>query len=150
MEKLVLKNKLLNQCIAAQTKTVNNIREAMDEVQKSADDHTQIIDHYDSYRTQLFRKHEMFVGQLQKAIDQLEILNKIDPNKIKERVEFGAVVITNFQKLFVATSVGKVSVDNNTYFTISPMVPFFHAMRNKKKDEEFDFRGQKFRIEELF
>ncbi len=150
MGKTEKKRKLLEACNKAHKKTIDNIREAMDEAQKSADEYGQQHDIYDSYRTQLYRKRDMFAQQLQKALDQLEIFNKIDPDKIKDTVEFGSVVYTNTQKVFISTSIGKVSLDGESIYTISPMVPFFHAMKDLKKGDEFEFRGNKIKIKDIY
>ncbi len=150
MGKTEMKRNIVLACISSHKKTIDNIREAMEEAQKGADEADQELDIYDSNRAQLYRKHDMFAQQLQKALDQLKVFNKIDPDKINEEVTFGSIVKTNKQNIFVSTSVGKITLNGETYFTISPMVPFYQAMKGMKKGDEFEFRNQKFKILDLF
>lgn len=150
MGKTELKRNIILACISNHQKTIDNTSEAMKEAQQGADESDQELDIYDSHRAQLYRKHDMFAQQLQKALDQLQVLYKIDPDKINQKVEFGSIVKTNKHNVFVSTSVGKISIDGETYFTISPMVPFFQAMKGMQNGEEFEFRGQKFKILDVF
>ncbi len=92
----------------------------------------------------------MFAQQLVKANEQMDTLNKINPEKELDKVEFGAIVITNKQMMFVSIGLGKIEVDDQIYYAISPTVPIFNAMRDKKKGEEFVFNSSKFIIKELF
>ncbi|GAH61152.1 unnamed protein product, partial [marine sediment metagenome] len=61
-----------------------------------------------------------------------------------------AVVITENQKLFISISLGKIELNKETYFAISPQVPLFKAMERLKKGDSFVFNGKKHQIKDLF
>ena len=105
---------------------------------------------YDSYRNQLMSKRDMYAQQLQKINDQLDILRRIDAGKLFQSVRFGAVVITESQKLFISAGIGKVKVNGEEYYAISALVPFYAAIDNKKAGDEFEFRGKTEKILEVF
>lgn len=149
MGKPSIKKSLLEACESHLQENIDNLREAMEEAQRSANEYGQPKDRYDSYRAQLYRKRDMFALQLQKLLDQMEVLQKLDPDEPKSKVEFGALVITNKQKLFVSTSIGKLELEGKEYFVISPMVPFYEAMKDCKKGDSFSFRGNTFTIEDI-
>ena len=66
------------------------------------------------------------------------------------KVEFGAVVITNKQKLFISAGIGKIEISENDYFAISPIVPIYKALEGKGVGDEVVFNGMKILIKEIF
>ena len=146
MELSELKKKLHDACFAEIDERADSLRKVMDDAQQSANDYGQPKDRYDSYRTQLLRKRDMFGQQLGKILEQRTLLEKIDQEKTYSTVEFGALVVTDKQKIFVSVGIGKFIYKDEEYFVISPAVPFCKAMEGKNKGDAFEFRGQKFNI----
>jgi hypothetical protein len=144
-----LKKSLLEACFSEIEERAASLRKVMDDAQQSANDYGQPKDRYDSYRTQLLRKRDMFGQQLGKILEQKTILERIDPERSNTVVEFGALVITNKQKIFVSIGLGKFVFGGQDYFVISPAVPFFKAMDGLKVGDSFEFRNQKFEIREI-
>ena len=144
-----VKNRLLEACFDEIEDRAASLRKVMDEAQQSANDYGQPKDRYDSYRTQLLRKRDMFGQQLGKILEQRTILEKIDPEKVNEKVEFGALVLTDKQRIYVSVGLGKFTFEGYDYFVISPAVPFFKAMEGLKKGEGFNFRNQDFVIKDI-
>ena len=144
-----LKKNLVEACIKEVDERAESLRKVMDEAQQSANDYGQPKDRYDSYRTQLLRKRDMFGQQLQKILDQRNLLDKIDLEKKSSRVGFGSLVKTDKQQIFVCIGLGKFSFNSEEYFVISKGVPFYKAMENLKEGEQFSFRDQTFTIQEI-
>lgn len=144
-----LKKQLLAGCLKEIDEKATSLQKVMDEAQQSANDYGQPKDRYDSYRAQLLRKRDMFGQQLQKLLQQRDVLDRIDHEKIASVVGFGSVVITNKQKIFVSIGLGKKMIDGTEYFVISGGVPFYKAIEGKKIGDSFEFRGQQFTILEL-
>ncbi|MEZ5149067.1 MAG: hypothetical protein R2759_18845 [Bacteroidales bacterium] len=92
----------------------------------------------------------MYGQQLAKMNEQIEALDKIDPLKPFNEVTFGAVVITESQRLFISTGLGKFEVEGQVYFAISGIVPVYKAMEGKKQGEEYTFNGNKTKILDVF
>jgi len=150
MDRLKLKQKILDACFEQQTKVIENLKVVMEEVADSAEEYGLPKDLYDSYRNQMMSKRDMFAQQLLKINEQVDILRRIDMSRTYHQVRFGAVVITETQRLFVATGIGKITVDGQEYFVISAMVPFYSAIDGKKVGDSFEFKGKKETILELF
>ncbi|MCF8369895.1 MAG: hypothetical protein K9G76_12715 [Bacteroidales bacterium] len=144
-----LKEKILSKCKTHLLEMRKGLQLEMEEAQKSANEYGAPKDRYDSYRTQLLRKRDMFAQQIVKLDQQIEVLEKVKPGKISEKVEFGSVVITDKQKLFVSTGLGKIEVGGEQYFVISPQVPVYRAMEGLKKNESFVVNGIRSQILEL-
>ena len=150
MSKLELKKKLINECLDIQHKIVENLKHVMDEAQKGANEYGQPKDRYDSYRAQLLNKRDLFGGQLEKAANEIKVIKKIDLSRTKEFVSFGAVVITKEQKLFVSISAGKIQIDDEVYFAISPMSPIYQTINKLLKGDTFVFREKQNEILDVF
>lgn len=141
-----VKEQLIEQCKQQQLETIKILESTMLEIQENANDYGAPKDRYDSYRNQLSRKRDMVAKQLQKANEQFVLLDRIDVTLTLNKVEFGALVETSQQKILVAISLGKVQYNGDEYFVISPAVPIYQAMDGKRVGEEFEFRGNTFKI----
>lgn len=150
LEKSEYKLRLINACKSHVMEIAENSRLVMEDSQKSANEYGQPKDRYDSYRAQLLTRGEMFATQYQQALEQFAVLEKIGVDQLHKKVEFGSVVITDKQKMFVATGCGKVDLDGDIYFAISPLVPIYLAMKGMKKGEIINFRGQMIKILDVF
>lgn len=150
MELLDLKTKVINQCKAILQERANNAKTAMDDMQKSANEYGIPRDKYDTFKAQALRNKDMFAKQYQTALDDLILLDKIEVDKISDKIEFGSIVITNKQRMIIAISLGKVEFENEIYFAISPQVPLFKVIQGLKKKDRFTFNGVEQEIIEVF
>ncbi len=146
---LELKQLVVQKCIEHQQRVANNAKSEMQDHQKMANEYGPPRDRYDAFRNQLLRKRDLFAEQYQRSLNEVEILEKIDPDKKSEVAEFGSVVITNINRLFISAGIGKFNVDGQEYFAISAKVPIFLALAGKTKGDEFIFNGKKFQILDL-
>lgn len=144
------KKNIIQAFINIQNETIKNLKTAMDEAQQAANDYGPPKDRYDAFRTQLLRKRDMLAQQVQKAYDDLNLLQKINPNEIKNTVMFGSVVITNQSNLLIAAGIGKTKIDDEEYFAISIAVPIYNALKNKTKDESIIFNNKEYKILDVF
>ncbi|MCB2222184.1 MAG: hypothetical protein KQI35_17510 [Bacteroidetes bacterium] len=145
-----LKKEIVEACRKIAEEKAGQLKEAMEEAQQAANEYGAPKDRYDSFRTQLLRKRDMYGQQLSKINEQIEALDKINPDNKVETVSYGAVVITEFQKLFISTGIGKFEYQGETYYAISGVVPVFKAMEGKKKGERYVFNGREIKILDVF
>lgn len=82
--------------------------------------------------------------------NELNTLETINPEKVCEKAEFGAVVVTDQRIFFISTSVELVEVNGTSLFGISSKAPIFPAMKGKKKGESFDLAGVHYVILDLY
>jgi chaperonin cofactor prefoldin len=145
-----LKENLLNYCIKHQEDAIKRLQKEIDDAQKMANDYGAPKDRYDSFRTKMMRQRDMFAQQQAKANTVLNTLHKIPLDKKFNKVEFGAVVITNKQKLFVSAGIGKIETEDGDFYAISPVVPIYKALEGKTEGDEALFNGMKIVVEEVF
>jgi hypothetical protein len=149
--KLVLKQRLLNECLKIQNAQIQTAKSAMDEAQQSANEHQGAIeDKFESFREACQIQRDMFAKQLDEAITTLSILKRINATKENKIIMLGSVVITNLQKFFISVSLGEITVEGEKYFAISAMSPLFKAMVDKQEGESFSFRDKHYIIESIF
>lgn len=149
-EKKTLKLKIIETCKKLQTDTITNLKRELDEHQQLANEYGPPRDRYDPFRAQMLRRRDIFAKQLQIAHEEMFTLDKIKPEEVKTKIEFGAVVITNLQNLFVATGLGKITVDNKLYFCISPGVPVYKALEGLKPGDTTTLNDNTYRIDDVF
>lgn len=149
-EKKLLKARILEACKQHQMETIANLKREMDEHQQLANDYGPPKDRYDAFRSQMLRRRDIFAEQLQKATEEHYTLDKIKTNEIKTKVEFGAIVITDKQKLFIATSMGKIAIDNEVYYCISPAVPIYKVLEGLKTGDVASFNNNSIKITDVF
>lgn len=150
MEKNLFKKGLLEACIQNCENQAENAKAAMEETQKMANEYGAPKDRYDSFRTQLLRKRDLYAEQYQKALNELELIKKAQEIGICSEVQFGAAVITNMQKLFIVTGIGKFNYDKEDWYAISTAVPVFEAIKGKRKGDSVSFNGRKIEIADIF
>jgi transcription elongation GreA/GreB family factor len=150
MDKQLLKNRLFERCLEIHRQRIVNLETAMKDAEESANQYGPQSDIFDSQIMEMIRSRDMYATQLSMELVHLETLHKIDPTIRSNKVEFGSVVETELQKVFVSIGLGKVLIENDQYFAISTKVPFFEAMKGKTKGEVFEFRGKNIRILDIF
>lgn len=150
MDKLTYKRKLVEKCLEQQDQNVLNAKRAMDDIQESAVDYGQPQEHYDSYKSQLLRKRDVFARQYEQTKIDRELLDKIDIEKVYKTAGFGAIVVTDVRKFFICISLGKINFGNEIIFGISPKVPLYRVMDGLKKGNTFEFNGKKYLIKDIY
>ncbi len=145
-----LKTRLLSECQQVQKKIVDSAKAAMNDTQQALNEYGPNKDRYDSFRDQLISKRDMLSAQYQKAHSEYMVLQKINANNINKVAEFGSIIVTDSCRFFISISAGKINVDGQTYYAISPMVPLFKAMDGLKKGDTFEFNGNRQVIKDIF
>ena len=150
MDRKELKNTILNVCLQTHKRSAETLLAEMTEAYQNAHDYGTPEDWFDTYKMDMLNKRDAYAIQLQKTLEEIKTLEKIDSSKIYDKVTFGAVVITNSQKFFVSLGLGKIKVENDTFYAISPSVPIYHAMQGMKAGDTFQFRDAVIKILDVF
>jgi hypothetical protein len=149
-EILHTKQELVELCKETQKKMVESAKSAMSEAQQALNEYGANKDRFDSFRDQLIGRREMFSGQYQKALSDLHVIEQINCHELKDKVEFGAIIISDTSRFIIAISSGKIEHGGVVYYAISPAVPLYKAMEGMKAGDSFEFNGKRQVIKELF
>ena len=144
------KKQVVEACLAVLRETAANAKREMDDAQKQANDYGQPKDRYDSFRTKLMRMRDLFAKQYALANENIKRMEELDYTKLSEKVEYGSIVITDKQQLFVALGLGKIPVSNTVFYAISLNVPVYEVMKGCKKGDSFTFNGIRQEIKDVF
>lgn len=150
MNKQELKKKIVDTCIQTLENSAQTVRESIDELIQTANEYEGDHDILDPFKEGLIKKKDLQNKQLQKYLDDIKLVKKADPKRIPEKVEFGSVVITDKQKMFIAVGIGKIVLENETYFAISTQVPVYKAMQGLKVGDSFTLNNNTFTIKDIF
>ncbi|HHJ09623.1 MAG TPA: hypothetical protein ENK25_01870 [Bacteroidetes bacterium] len=150
MDKLKLKEEIIRICLEKQEKVIQTAKQAILDIQESANEDDQTRDLYDPYRTQLLSKRDLLASQYEKALQDKQILEKLTSMKSRPYVDVGSVVITDKQKMFVSIGLGKFTCCNETYYAISPKVPLFNVIQGLRKGDTYEFNGQQVKVLDVF
>ncbi len=146
---ITVKEKLHARCVEIKEETESNILSAMNDAQQSANEYGAPKDRYDSFRAQLMRKRDMLAQQLSVVEDEIRFLRQLKPDVVKTKVEPGALIKLSTQTLYIVAGIGKVVIENEIYYAVSPVVPLVVAMKGLKAGDSFSFRGQSMKIVEI-
>jgi len=150
MDKLAIKKEIIKVCAEMLENSIKTVRETIDEILETASEYEGDHDMFDPFKEEMMKKKDMQVELLKKYSDELTLLNKVDQTKINNQVSFGAIVITDKQKMFISTALGKFIYNNDSYYAISTQVPVYLAMKDKKAWDKFIFNNNTFTISEVF
>lgn len=87
-------------------------------------------------------------GQQLKVVQQMQTqLSKIDVSSKNSIGCLGSLIITNSHNYYLAVSVGKITIDSEDYFVISPSSPIGMLLLGKTENEEIQFNGQQYNVD---
>ena len=147
-----LKSKLLAECHSIVDERIRVLQEALDEAIAAGNEETKssVGDKYETGRAMMQMEQDKYRIQLMKVNFLKNELAIIDLNKKYDKVEKGALVLTQNGNYFISTSVGKLFIDGEKYFAISVEAPLSKALINKKEKDEVTFQHKKIVIETIF
>ncbi len=150
MDNRSLKKQIFEKCKETQLERIRHLELVMEEAQNIANEYGQQSDDFDSHREELIGNRDMYAQQTEAELELLETLYKIQLGIENDTIGFGSVVITDLQKVFISIGIGKIVVENNTYYAISMKGPFFLAMKGLKKGDVFMFMEKPVKILDVF
>jgi hypothetical protein len=149
MDLIELKIKLHQKCVEKQKEILENAKAAMDEAQTAANEYGAPRDRYDSFRAQLLRKRDLHAAQYEKALNELDFLEKLDPSNLNKELTINTLAITSKQKFYVSVGLGKIILTEGEFYAISPLAPIYQALKEKVTGDTVTFNGQKITIVDL-
>lgn len=87
--------------------------------------------------------------QLKEALQQKAILEKLDPQLKTEMVVRGSLVHSNKGIFYISLGLGKLKVEDETVFAVSPDAPLGKLMLMKKTGETFTFNQTEYTISSI-
>lgn len=145
---LEIKSVLYQQCIDFVEQRLQTIQNSIKEIQVSLTSETKSSagDKHETGRAMLQLERENAGRQLSEIEKLKESVSKIDINYTSNTIGLGSVIITSQANYFMAISCGKLQINSNEYFAISPETPIGQLLFGKKAEDVIHFRDSKFKI----
>lgn len=148
---VTIKSVLYEKCKSYINQRIETAQNAMDAAQQAANEEgkSSAGDKFETGRAMMQLERDKNARQLQEALLIKAKLAQIDPEKTFSEVAPGSLVVTNQGIYFLAISLGKLAIDKQQYFVISPESPIGRQLLHLQKGAEIYFNERKFKIEAL-
>lgn len=147
-----LKYKLYNHCKSFVNKKLQTIENTIKSNQEALGSETKSSagDKHETGRAMLQLEMEKAGQQLQVVSIMKKTLDRIDLSEQTEVIRLGSVVKTNTENYFIAISTGKIEIENEVFYAISPSSPIGTLLLGKKLNDSIEFRGKRIDIKIIF
>ena len=150
MKKNISKDLILKTCITKQEELVNNFAGRVNELVADASSQRQSPSQSEDRTAGNVEILDTLQNELVFVQMEMGVLKSINPDQVNNKVEPGAVVVTNKRTFFIAVSVEKIEIDGQEIFGISTKAPIYSAMADLKKGDEFKFNGISYKIQDVY
>lgn len=147
---MTTKQKLLQICNERVEKRINDYKEEINLIKDSIESNDKgSSDGDDSGSGKLLNDLEKNMGYLNDAKKSKEYLSNIKTNVESNDAILGSIVKTNIMNFYISTSIGKIDLDDDTYYAISVNSPIGQLLINKSVNASFEFNQNKYVISEI-
>lgn len=145
------KQKLYALCQEHVQRRIQDISQALKEVQQSADEETKSSagDKYETARAMAQNEMEKLNAQLQENRKLQQVLEQIDPLRGAPVIQLGSAVKTTQGNFYIAVSAGALGQGKEVCYAISPASPIGARLMGQKAGYEFQFNQKTYRIESV-
>jgi len=152
MKKKIIKQSLIKQCEEIVQQKIDMFEKLMNESQESANNETKSSagDKFETGRAMMQAERDKNAQQFSEAMRVKMKLDLLKRTSVSEKISFGSIVITSFGNYFISISAGRLIVDNEKYFAISPQAPLAQILLQKKAGDIIEFNDREIKIIEVF
>lgn len=143
------KKSFVMHCIKLQIDSKSNVERLIKAADEEAKNYGPPKDRYDGFVNQQMRRIAMFSKQLDDINRNLDLLGKIDLERVHDTADFGAFMRTERAFYLISVGMGATMFGDTKVFVLSKSVPLFEAMAGKRVGESFEFNGVKQTILEM-
>ncbi|MGB5419041.1 transcription elongation factor [Algibacter sp.] len=144
---MTTKQQLLQVCNERVDKRINDYKEEINLIKESIESNDKgDSDEDDAGNGKLQNDLEKNLEHLNDAQKTKEYLKQIKTNINFETAVLGSLVKTETMNFYLSTGIGKIVLDNVDYYAISLSSPIAQLLKNKTKNDRFEFNQTKYVI----
>jgi len=149
---LIKKSVIHEACLAHNQTSITNIQEVLDGLATSKRNETKssVGDKYETGRAMIQLEEEKNHQQLSNLLAAKAVLTRIDPKEQHQRVQIGSLVQSDQGNYYIAIGIGKLKVDQQVFFVISPKSPIGQLMMQQTKGATIVFNKRTINILKIF
>lgn len=142
------KERIHQHCMLLLQQKIDALQKNLHDLSDSAGNETKRTagDKHETALAMLQIEQENNSRQLKEVLQQKAILEKLDPQLQTATVVRGSLVETNKGRFYISLGLGKLQLENETVFAVSPEAPLGKLMLMKKAGEEFQFNETAYKI----
>lgn len=127
------------------------LKTILQEAQDAANNETKSSagDKHETSRAMAQLETEKLTTQLSDALNLKETLSKINTKETTNQIILGSLVFTNNRNFYVSVSLGKLEIEQEQFFAISPQSPIGKLLLTKKEKDSFSLNGINYVIERI-
>jgi len=146
-----IKEQWLNAAKQVLSDRIKTAESAMKRAQEAAqgEEKSSAGDKYETARAMSQLERDMNARQLDQALKELAVLDKLDINE-KSVVMNGAAIKSDAQYYFIALGLGKIEFDGQNCIFLSPSSPIGAELMGKKAGDSITWNGQTIDLMEVF
>ena len=139
---------LHQRCLTLAEERIASLQHILKEAQQAANNETKSSagDKHETGRAMAQLETEKLTAQLSEALNIKQNLTQINPTNTNNTVVLGSIVYSNNGNFYIAASIGKVTIENEVFFAISPASPIGKLLLTKKEKESFSLNGNAYTI----
>jgi transcription elongation GreA/GreB family factor len=148
---LDLKPQIYRHCRDVINQKIQRLQAEIQSIEESSQEDTKSSagDKYETARAMAHLETEKLAEQLNEANRAMRILSQIDPLQNTGVVQPGSLVKTDKGIFFISVPAGKLSLDDNDFFALSPESPMGQALLGKREGDTFHVRDQQGSIQSI-
>ena len=142
------KQKLIQRCSSYLNEKINSLNAIINEVSEASNSESKSSagDKHETSKAMMQLEIEKLGTQLKEAELQLLEFEKINFSKNFKCIEDGSLVETNTGCFLIASSIGKITIEEKTVFVISSKSPLAIALAGKQQNDVLSFNGVEYII----
>lgn len=127
---------------------IYNVQQALDAAYESGNDETKSSagDKHETGKAMMQLQQETNARQLQEALELKQQLGKINPTYSAPVISPGSVVLTDKGNFYISIGAGKLELNSETYYAVSPLSPLAKVLLGAKKGDTPVFSGQTYKV----
>lgn len=147
----MFKEKIFAYCVEVLEKKVVQLKQELDHLAESARSETKSTagDKHETGRAMVQLEQEKTGAQLKEAEMQLNTLKQIDISIKSDSIIKGSLVECGQGYFFIASAIGKITVDEKIVFVISPQSPLGVKLLGLKEKEKTEMNGMIYLIKSI-
>ena len=145
---MTLKEKTYQTCLEIVQHKIDTLQKNLHDLTDSAGNETKRTagDKHETALAMLQIEQENNSRQLKEVLQQKAVLEKLDPHLQTEMIVRGSLVETNKGRFYISLGLGKLTLEEETVFAVSPEAPLGKLMLMKKAGDAFQFNNVNYKI----
>lgn len=146
-----IKQALHQRCLAIAEERIVALQNIIKETQAAANNETKSSsgDKHETGRAMAQLEIEKLTAQLRELQHIKQNLAQINPTITSYKIVLGSLVYTDNGNFYIAAGIGKVTLENDSFFAVSSASPIGKILLTKKEQENFSLNGNAYTILEV-